>query len=79
MTEFPKWNIGTVNTIHGTFDVHWINQDLAQITDEGDEILSFCSKSDPGFVSVGDVIDQAEDIIIDWEDMTLPSYEGWDE
>ena len=54
MNEFPMWNIGLVNGIETTYEVHWLEWDTAQVTVYGDEIVTFASSKGEGFTDVGD-------------------------
>ena len=35
MNEFPMWNIGIVNGIETTYEVHWLEWDTAMVTVDG--------------------------------------------
>lgn len=67
MEEFPKYNIGVVNTVDETYDVHWLGDDLAEVTLNGDRVVDFASAFSVGFVSVEDVLEQAADIMFEME------------
>ena len=72
MNEFPMWNIGIVNGIETTYEVHWLDWDRAQLTVDGDEIVTFSSAIPLGFTSVAGVLDEAADVVFQIED------EEWD-
>ena len=72
MNEFPMWNIGIVNGIETTYEVHWLEWDTAMVTVDGDEIVTFASSKGEGFTDVGDVTEQAVNVVYDIED------EEWD-
>lgn len=59
--------VGTVSTSSEVYEVVWVDQDLANIEQDGDVILQFCSKWSNGFHGVDDVLDQANDVVVDWE------------
>lgn len=71
-TEFPLWNIGEVNGIEKTYDVHWLGWDRAQLSYDGDEVVTFSSASSLGFTSEAGVLDEAADVVFQMED------EDWD-
>lgn len=72
MSNFPQWNIGVVNGIDFTYEVHWLDWDTARITIDGDEIVTFASSQGSGFFDIEDVLGQAVDVVYDIED------EEWD-
>ena len=65
--SYPQHEIGTVRGIEHEYQVHWLDLDLASLTLDGDEQITFCSANAGGFVSTEDVVDQAEDIVADWD------------
>lgn len=59
---------GTVNGIEGTYDVYWDGIDYATIWSEGEQyVTGFCSSAQTGFVDTDDVLDQAMNMVYDWE------------
>ena len=72
MSRFPAWNIGEVNGIDTTYEVHWLDWDRAQLTVVGDEVVTFSSASPLGFTSEAGVLDEATDVVFQIED------EEWD-
>lgn len=71
-TEFPLWNIGQVNGIEVEYDVHWLDWDLAQLSVDGEEVVTFSSASALGFTTQAGVLDEAADVVFQIED------EEWD-
>ena len=71
-TEFPLWSIGTVNGIEAEYDVHWLEWDRAQLSIDGEEIVTFSSASSTGFQSKAQVLQEASDVVFEIED------EEWD-
>lgn len=72
MSRFPAWNIGTVNGIEKEYDVHWLDWDRAQLSVNGEEVITFSSAKMIGFTTPEGVIAEAEDVVFQIED------EGWD-
>ena len=72
MNRFPAWSIGEVNGIDTTYEVHWLDWDRAQLTVDGDEVVTFSSARSTGFTSVAGVLDEAADVVFQIED------EEWD-
>lgn len=72
MSRFPAWSIGTVNGIEAEYEVHWLDWDRAQLSVDGDEVVTFSSASSIGFTSVAGVLDEAADVVFQIED------EEWD-
>ena len=72
MDRFPAWNIGEVNGIDTTYEVHWLDWDRAQLTVDGDEVVTFSSASPLGFTSEAGVLDEAAEVVFQIED------EEWD-
>lgn len=72
MGEFPLWSIGTVNGIEIEYEVHWIDWDRAQLTVDGEEIVTFSSAQSGGFASAEGVLDEAAEVVFQLED------EDWD-
>lgn len=72
MSRFPAWNIGTVNGIEVEYDVHWLDWDRAQISLNGEEIVTFSSAQTIGFTSAEGVLDEALEVVLQFEDP-----EGW--
>ena len=72
MSSFPAWNIGEVNGIDTTYEVHWLDWDRAQLTVDGDEVVTFSSASPIGFTSEAGVLDEAAEVVFQIED------EEWD-
>lgn len=66
--EFPIYDVGNIYTIENDYDVHWIEQDLAEVTVAGELIVSFASASNGGFESDDDVLEQAADVVFEMED-----------
>lgn len=71
-TQFPLWNIGTTNGIEVEYDVHWLGWDRAQLTVDGEEIVTFSSSSSLGFTSEAGVLEEAAEVVYQLED------EEWD-
>lgn len=69
--EFPKNNIGVVRGIDVEYDVHWVDQDLAVLAVDGDIEAEFASTASGGFVDEADVLDQAGDIVAEWDEEAL--------
>lgn len=65
--DFPIRSIGIVYGISGEFEVHWTNPDLVTLTEDGDEVSTFCSTSTGGFTDQHDVMDQARNVVADWD------------
>ena len=72
MNRFPAWNIGEVNGIDTTYEVHWLDWDRAQLSVDGDEVVTFSSAQSTGFTSVEGVLDEAADVVFQIEE------EEWD-
>lgn len=70
--EFPLWNIGTVNGIEVEYDVHWLDWDRAQLSIDGEEIVTFSSASALGFTTEEGVLEEASEVVFQIED------EDWD-
>lgn len=64
---FPRYAVGIVHGIDETYQVDWINPDLAYLTVAGDIAAEFCSRTEGGFISTNDLMDQAGDVIADWD------------
>lgn len=75
---FPQFSIGELFGEKDTVEVHWLQQDLAMLTVDGDEIIQFCSVNSGGFIDVADVMDQAADVLFDLE-MDPANWEDDDE
>ena len=71
MSEFEL--VGTVNNGLTEYEVRWVDRDLVKVELEGDPVIEFCSKNSGGFTSVEDVLDQAQEIVLDLDD-----FEVWD-
>lgn len=69
--EFPVHNVGTVNGIDNTYDVHWLEEDLAELAIDGDPITTFATAVGDRFEDVFDVLNQAEDVVFDIENEDL--------
>lgn len=72
MSRFPAWNIGTVNGIEIEYEVHWLDWDRAQLTVDGEEIVTFSSAQAVGFTTEEGVLDEAAEVVFQIED------EEWD-
>lgn len=72
MSEFPAWNIGVVNGIEVEYDVHWLDWDRAQLSVDGEEVVTFSSAQAIGFTSIEGVLDEAADVVFQIEN------EEWD-
>lgn len=71
-TYFPLWYIGEVNGIEVVYDVHWLGWDRAQLSVDGEEIITFSSSSSLGFTDKEGVLEEAADVVYDMEE------EDWD-
>lgn len=71
-TKFPLWNIGQANGIEVEYDVHWLDWDRAQLSVDGEEVVTFSSASALGFTTIDGVLDEAADVVFQIED------EEWD-
>lgn len=69
MSRFPAWNIGTAAGIDQTYEVHWLDWDRAQLTVDGDEIVTFSSSHSIGFTTVEGVLDEAAEVIYQMEEL----------
>lgn len=67
-TPFPLWNIGVANGIEVEYDVHWLDWDRAQLSVDGEEIVTFSSASAMGFTSEEGVLEEAADVALQLED-----------
>lgn len=66
--EYPRFAVGVVRGIESTYQVDWMGPDDAQLVDEsGDLVTEFCSVREGGFISTDDLLDQAADIVVDWD------------
>ena len=72
MSRFPAWNIGEVHGINTTYEVHWLDWDRAQLSVDGDEVVTFSSAQSTGFTTEAGVLDEAADVVYQIED------EEWD-
>lgn len=77
MDNFPQMFIGTVRGIDFEYAVHWIEPDLAQLTIDGDLYTTFCSVKSDGFLDTDDVIDQAENVVAEYDAESLDSDGLW--
>lgn len=71
-TEFPLWDIGEVNGIEVVYDVHWLGWDRAQISVDGEEVVTFSSAQSTGFTTIDGVLEEASDVVYQMEE------EDWD-
>lgn len=71
-TKFPLWNIGQANGIEVEYDVHWLDWDRAQLSVDGEEVVTFSSASTLGFTTIEGVLDEAAEVVFQIED------EEWD-
>lgn len=67
MSRFPAWNIGTIRGIEIEYEVHWLDWDRAQLSVDGEEVVTFSSAQAIGFTSESGVLDEAADVIYDIE------------
>lgn len=72
MSEFPAWNIGTVNGIEVEYDVHWLDWDTARLSVDGEEVVTFSSAQSSGFATVEGVLEEAAEVVFQIEE------EEWD-
>ena len=72
MSEFPAWNIGEVHGIEVTYEVHWLDWDRAQLSVDGDEVVTFSSAQATGFTTIEGVLDEAAEVVFQIEE------EEWD-
>lgn len=77
MNNLPQMYIGTVRGIEFEYEVHWIEPDLAQLTIDGDLYTTFCSAKSVGFLDTDDVIDQAENVVAEYDAEWLDSEALW--
>lgn len=68
MSRFPAWDIGTVNGIEQEYDVHWLDWDRAQLSLNGEEIVTFSSAQAIGFTSAEGVLEEALEVVLQFED-----------
>lgn len=67
-TTFPIRDLDTIRGIDNDYVVDWVEWDLAEIKATGGEVLlSFASDSDCGFVTESDVVEQAREIVAEWD------------
>lgn len=71
-TDFPLWHVGQVNGIEVEYDVHWLGWDRAQLSVDGEEVVTFSSASPNGFTTVAGVLDEAAEVVYQIEE------EEWD-
>lgn len=71
-TDFPLWNVGQSHGIETTYDVHWLDWDRAQLSIDGEEVVTFSSANPLGFATVEGVLDEAAEVVYQIED------EEWD-
>lgn len=77
MNNFPQMSIGTVRGIDSEYVVHWIEPDLAQLTIDGELHTAFCSVRSGGFLDTDDVIDQAENVVAEYDAEWLDGDDLW--
>jgi len=65
--------VGIVHGIDETYVVSWLDPDLAEIQNlhSKDIVCEFASANPGGFISADDVMDQARDIVADWDEEAL--------
>lgn len=66
--EFPINGVGVAHGIENSFRVDWLDWDSAAIVMlDGDTVMEFCSSSPNGFINDYDVLDQAREIVAQWD------------
>ena len=71
MSRFPAWDIGTINGLEVVYAVHWLDWDRAQLSVDGEEVVTFSSAQAIGFTTAEGVLQEATEVVLQIEDEDL--------